>query len=110
MKMTINFSDFCDAFFNSGRKDQFSYYGKKALFEYIESVEQDTGDETELDIISLCCEFTEFDTAFEAAKDCSGFTIEGDLNEEEQEKQALQFLSDETTILQFKGGIIMQNY
>ena len=110
MKMTINFSDFCDAFFNSGRKDQFSYYGKKALFEYIESVEQDTGDETELDIVSLCCEFTEFATAFEAAKDCSDFNIDEELNEEEQEKQALQFLSDETTILQFKGGIIMQNF
>jgi len=110
MKMTINFSDFCDAFFNSGRKDQFSYYGKKALFEYIESIEQDTGDETELDVIGLCCEFTEFDTALEAAKDCSDFTIDENLNEEEQEKQAFQFLSDETTIIQFDGGIIVQNF
>jgi len=108
--MTINFSDFCDAFFNSGRKDQFSYYGKKALFEYIESIEQDTGDETELDVIGLCCEFTEFDTALEAAKDCSDFTIDENLNEEEQEKQAFQFLSDETTIIQFDGGIIVQNF
>ena len=109
--MTINFGNFCDAFFNSGRKDQFSYNGKKALFEYIESLEQDTGDEMELDVIGLCCDFTEFYTALEAAKDYSALiTIDEDLNEEEQERQAVQFLSDRTTILQFDGGIIVQNF
>ncbi len=111
MKKTINFSDFCDSFFNMGRKDQFSYNGKKALFEYIENLEQDTGDEMELDIVGLCCDFTEFDTALEGAKNYSGFfTSEEDLNEGEEERQALEFLSDRTTILQFDGGIIIQNF
>lgn len=108
--MTINFGDFCDAFFKSGRKDQFSYNGKKALFEYIESLEQDTGDEMELDVIGLCCDFTEFDTGLDAAKDCSDFTIDEDLNEEEQEREAVQFLTDSTTIIQFDGGVIIQNF
>ena len=111
MKKTINFSDFCDAFFNTGRKDQFSYNGKKALFEYIESLEQETGDEMELDIVALCCDFTEYGTALEGAKNYSGFfTSEEDLNEGEEERQALEFLSDRTTILQFDGGIIIQNF
>jgi len=110
MKRTINFSDFCDAFFNSGRKDQFSYNGKKALFEYIESLEEDTGDEMELDIVGLCCDFTEFDTALEAAKDYNDFTIDEELNEEEQEREALEFLSDNTSVITFNGGIIIQNF
>ena len=111
MKMTINFSDFCDAFFNMGRKDQFSYNGKKALFEYIESLEQDTGDEMELDVVGLCCDFTEYENALEAAKNYSGFfTSEQDLSEGEQERQALEFLSDRTTIMHFENGIIIQNF
>ena len=110
MKKTIMFSDFCDAFFNSDRKDQFSYNGKKALFEYIESLEEDTGDEMELDIVSLCCDFSEFDTALEPAKDHSDFNIDEDLNEEEQEREAFQFLFDRTTIIHFDGGIIVQAF
>ena len=104
------FSDFCDEFFKSGRKDQFSYNGKKALFEYIESLEEDTGDEMELDIVGLCCDFTEFDTALEAAKDYNDFTIDEELNEEEQEREALEFLSDNTSVITFNGGIIIQNF
>ena len=111
MKMTINFGDFCDAFFKSERKDQFSYNGKKALFEYIESLEQDTGDEMELDVVGLCCDFTEYENALEAAKNYSGFfTSEQDLSEGEQERQALEFLSDRTTIMHFENGIIIQNF
>ena len=60
MKKTISFYDFCDAFPES-RKDTFSYEGKKAIFEYIEELEDETGEETELDVIALCCEFTEYE-------------------------------------------------
>ena len=110
MKKTINFCNFCDAFFNSDRKDQFSYNGKKALFEYIESLDEDTGDEIELDVIGLCCDFTEYDTAFEAAKNYRLFTINEDMNEKEQERQALEFLSYRTTVITFENGIIIQNF
>ena len=110
MKMTINFGDFCDAFFNKGRKDQFSYNGKKALFEYIESLEHDTVDEMELDIVALCCDFTEYENALDGALNYSDFTIDEHLNKEEQERQAVEFLSDKTTIIHFENGIIIQNF
>jgi hypothetical protein len=109
MKRTINFSDFCDAFFNMGRKDQFSYNGKKALFEHIESIEQDTGSDIELDIVSLCCDFSEYSNALYAALSYSAFNYEN-MNEEEQEREALQFLSDNTTVIHFENGIIIQNF
>jgi len=60
MKKTINFTDFVDAFQDAGRDDNFSYDGKKALFEYLEDYEDDTGEEIELDVIALCCEYTEY--------------------------------------------------
>tara|TARA_R110000822_G_scaffold84959_7_gene199257 strand:+ start:333 stop:635 length:303 start_codon:yes stop_codon:yes gene_type:complete len=61
MKQTINFSQFCDAFTNMDRQDNFSYEGKQALFDWIEQLDDDCGTETELDVIALCCEFTEYE-------------------------------------------------
>jgi len=47
------------------RQDQFSYAGKIALFEYLEEEEMENSDfervGIELDVISLCCEFTEYE-------------------------------------------------
>ena len=60
MKQTINFSQFCDSFGGS-YKNNFSYEGKKALFEYLEDYEEQTGEEIELDPIALCCEYSEYD-------------------------------------------------
>lgn len=60
MKQTITFSQFCDSF-SDDRKNQFSYMGKKALFDYLNDYEDSTGDEVELDTIALCCEYTEYD-------------------------------------------------
>jgi len=59
MKQTINLSQFHDAFTNMNREENFSWAGRRALFEYLESYEEDTGEEVELDIVSLCCDYTE---------------------------------------------------
>lgn len=56
---TINESAFHDAFIDMGRKNQFSYEGRKALFEYLESLAEDTGEPMELDVIALCVDYSE---------------------------------------------------
>ena len=53
--------DFERAFKNFER-DNFSYDGLKALFEYLEEYEEGTGEEVELDVIALCCEYMEYDS------------------------------------------------
>jgi hypothetical protein len=55
MIQTINVSDFRDAFRACGRHEQFSYEGLGALFDYLEEIDPDY----ELDVIALCCEFSE---------------------------------------------------
>ena len=60
MKSTVNSSQFHDAFWNMGREKQFSYDGLEALFEYLESYEDSTGEDVELDVIALCCEYAEY--------------------------------------------------
>jgi hypothetical protein len=56
----ISFSRFCDSFSDS-YKNNFSYEGKKALFDYLEEYEAETGEEIELDTVALCCEYSEFE-------------------------------------------------
>lgn len=69
MKKTISKSEFRDAFHNMGRWEQFSYEWLGALYDYIESIDSETGSETELDVIALCCEFTEYENLQEFQKD-----------------------------------------
>jgi len=59
MIQTITISDFRDAFRSCGRNDQFSYEALELIFDYIEEYEQDTGEQVELDVISICCEWAE---------------------------------------------------
>lgn len=60
MKTTVSKSDFRDAFQTMGRGDNFSYDGLGALYDFIEQLDDDCGNESELDVIAYCCEFTEY--------------------------------------------------
>jgi hypothetical protein len=56
---TLSKSSFIDAFKQSSRKDQFSYEALCAIFDYLEDYSEDTGEDVELDIIAICCEWAE---------------------------------------------------
>jgi hypothetical protein len=58
MKQTIGLSQFTDAFM-SIRPKNFSHEGLEILFQGIEEFEEDTNEEWELDVIALCCDFSE---------------------------------------------------
>jgi len=62
MKQTVNFGDFYQAFRDMDREDNFSPEGFLALFNYIEEYEEGVGEQIELDVIALCCEYTEFES------------------------------------------------
>jgi hypothetical protein len=59
MKQTVNFNNFCDAFRDMGRNENFSHEGKHALFDYLVEIETDMDKEIDLDVIALCCEYSE---------------------------------------------------
>ncbi len=103
MKRAINFSQFVDTFRDIGRENQFTYSGKKALFDWIEEYETDTGEEKELDVIALCCEFTEYDDISQAGDD---YGITGSIEE------IMEELRENTTVIELdkNEGIIIQQY
>jgi hypothetical protein len=59
MKTTVEKWAFRNAFMEADRKDNFSYHGLGVLFDYFEEYENSTGEEIELDVIAICCEYSE---------------------------------------------------
>ena len=98
MKQTINQSQFNDAFTNMNRESNFSYEGRNALFDYLEEYEDSTGDEIELDVIALCCEYSEYKDLAEFQRDYS------------EEYESIDDISDATTVIPFDGGFIIQQF
>jgi len=60
MKRNVNEYDFVRSFDEMNRGDNFSRAGRFALFEYLTDLEDDCGIEFELDVIGLCCDFSEY--------------------------------------------------
>lgn len=76
MKKSIYFDDFVKAFEEMGRIENFSQQGLKALFDYLEEFEDDTGIEIELNVIALCEDFTEYQDFDEFKGDYSAYVEE----------------------------------
>jgi len=58
---------FRDAFTQANRGSQFSYEGLEVLFDYLEELSDSIGENIELDVVALCCEYAE-DSAADIAK------------------------------------------
>lgn len=69
MIKTINKSDFTTAFHRAGRGDNFTYEGLIALYDYLEEYEDSTGQQIELDVIAICCDFNEYEDLAEFQED-----------------------------------------
>ena len=86
-----------------------SYAGAFALVEYMESIEDDTGEEIEFDRVALRCEFNEYSTALEAAQEY-GWEPDEDADSDDAEEAAAEWLADRTTVITFNGGVIVQQF
>lgn len=96
MKQTIGFSQFCDAFRDAGRNNHFSYEGKQTLFDWLEMFEEETGQEMELDVIALCCEFVEAD--WQVIADNYNIEMPGCEDDEEREAVVEEYLNNNTML------------
>ena len=96
---TIDLYDFIRAFSDYNRANNFSYEGLGALFEWLDELSADTDTPYELDVISLCCEFTEYSDLSEIRANYSSTEIE-----------SIEDLRDHTSVIEFDGGIIIQDF
>lgn len=126
MKKTLSEYDFYREWeTNEERKDQFSHGAQKALYNYLVEYEESTGEDVELDIIALCCDYTEYASAFDAyteyadglaelyeaqgveLPDCNTTTEEE--REEEAEKLATEWLEERTTVIPFDYTVTLSD-
>jgi len=59
MYTNVNEFAFMKAFKDMNRMDNFSPEGLRALFAFFEQLEDDTGEPMDLDVIAICCDFSE---------------------------------------------------
>ena len=99
MKQSVNFSDFVDAFHAFDRYDSFGYHGLRVIFDYLEQYEEETGQEVELDVIAICCDYN-MGHFSDIAKNYSIDLSEADPEDEEEQKEiVLDYLNDRTMVL-----------
>ena len=77
MKTNVSYYDFKQAFAACDRVDQFTPMGLILLYDFLIEMEEDTGEEWDLDVIALCCDFYE-ETAEDIAENYSVELPDGD--------------------------------
>lgn len=113
MYQSIQFCNFQDAFVRMDRNNNFSYEGKKALFDYLESYEEDTGEPIELDVIALCVEYTEYDNVQDYLKEHDTDLSATEFDSEDEFLAAVkEEISDNTTLIEIEDSeaFIIQDF
>lgn len=111
MKTTVDNHAFVEAFRAYDRTDNFSVEALDLLFEYLEQYEQDSGQELELDVIAICCDFYEQD----ARSVNSEYDLEldlDDLDDDEAAEAVAEALNDHTSVVgtTSAGTVIFQAF
>lgn len=90
MKTSVNEYDF-RRWFEQTRPENFSYQGLGALFEYLEQLEEDLGEDIEFDGIAICCDYQELESLEEFNSDYS------------KECEDLDDVAEYTTVIPVEG-------
>jgi len=112
-------NDFIDNFVSMGRmktseggEGNFTVEALHALFDYFEQWEDETGEAVEFDVIALCCQFAEYESAMDAVYEINA-DVYRDVTEnndsETAEENLLDWLHDQTIVVEFPGGIIIDS-
>lgn len=123
MKTTLNTSDIARAL-KSDENAAWTWNGAKALAEYLEQLEEETGEEMELDVCAIRCDFSEYDSLEAWAADyfrnqadavdklCLTLGMDGSIDEDSDEIDDLirSYIQDHGTVIEFDGGIIVSSF
>jgi|SRR5690606_7452838 len=89
-------SMFRDAFRSSNTyKNNFSYEALGALYDYLEQLSDETGEDTELDIVYLACQYAEYASLEEFQADFGEYY------------QSMEDIKQETTVINFESGFLI---
>ena len=95
--------------------------GAFALAEYLEAMEESTGEEMEFDAVAIRCDFSEFSSLadwiseyygqpFAEAMASAGIDLEGDEDEDELDELIRSHIEDHGQLVEFDGGVIVSSF
>jgi hypothetical protein len=117
MKQTLTVSDIAEQL----RRDEnanWSPAGARAMAEYLEEFESETGAEMEFDRVAIRCDFAEYKSLRDWADDyCGGsdkaktsIDWDDDADEESIETEIRDYINERGTLIEFNGGIIVSSF
>jgi hypothetical protein len=123
MKTTLSTSDIARAL-KSDENAAWSWNGARALAEYLEQLEEDTGEEMEMDVCAIRCDFSEYDSLEAWASDyfrnqadavdnlCLTLGMDGSIDEDSDEIDDLirSYIQDHGQLIEFDGGVIVSSF
>ena len=111
MKTTVTEYTFRKAF-EDCRPNNFSHAGLGALFDWFEEYEAGSGEELELDVIAICCDFSEYADVQEFIADYGDkYSPEEYGDDEEFRELLLEELQDHTQVIDVDGtAFIIQSF
>lgn len=117
MKKTLSTSDIANAL----RQDDnaiWSWAGARALAEWLEEYEETTGDELELDVVAIRCDWSEYASLTEWADEYfsdeaqrnDAIGANEDTDEEQLEDLIRDHINDNGYCIEFGGGVIVSSF
>ena len=95
---TISRTNFHDAFYRVNRGDQFTCEALDVLYDHLVETYESQETNYELDVIALCCEFSEYESELELFRDYPQYISLGEIE-------------DNTLLLVLpSGGYLLQNF
>jgi hypothetical protein len=107
MKKTLNTSEGINCLLRD-RYATWSYKGAKAIVEHLEQIEEETGEEMEMDVVAIRCDWAEYES-LEAWAEEYGFQPDGE-DEEEREDSIRNYIELHGQLIEFPGGVIVSNF
>ena len=116
MKETLTTLEVADRLFRD-ENASWTYSGARALAEYLEEYEESTGEEMELDIVAIRCDFAQWASLQEWAHDYfsnaleeMGFDDGEEIDDEEFDEKIREYIQDHGELIEFDGGIIVSSF
>lgn len=116
MKTTLSTHDVAHAL-HQDENANWSYAGALALAEYLEEYEESTGEELELDVVAIRCDFAQYDSLRAWANEYfvtgihdDALSLDDDSNADEIDEAVRSYIQDNGQLIEFDGGVIVSSF
>ena len=118
MKQLLTTYDIANALL-ADKHAAWSRAGAFALADHFEELEQDLGEEFELDVVAIRCDYSEHEGLEQWARDYTGtadfweelgIDLAGEEDEDEKEEMLREYIQDHGQLIEFDGGIIVSSF